>query len=326
MTLAVSQKPVMPEAFYKTLLDSLFDAVFTVDRAGMITYWNPSCARITGFAAHEVLQRHFSLVAVDNSPPNPLQPQGMQIVLDSSMPGTWKGHVQRKNGQRIPVESHIAPLHDTQGNVIGAVEVFRDISAMLSLQDAHRQLLTLSRKDPLTAMFNRAAITELLKAEIERSRRYSQPLAVILADIDLFKRFNDLYGHDVGDKVLAQLGAVLAFNLRKPDAVGRWGGEEFLIVSPGSDRAAGKQLAQRIRRLVKDISIPGIDEAVTASFGVAQLEKNQSRDELLYTADMAMYQAKRTGRDRVAVGYAEPIPLVQAPPPPPSDTVDTINL
>lgn len=318
MTITLAKNLVMPEAFYKTLLDSLFDAVFTVDCAGIITYWNPSCARITGYAADEMLQRHYSAVSVNDDPqPSPLQPHGMQIVLESGMPGTWKGYIQRKNGQRLPVESHIAPLHDPQGAVIGAVEVFRDISAMLSLQDAHRQLLTLSRKDPLTGMFNRAAITELLKAEVERCRRYLQPLALILVDIDLFKRFNDLYGHDVGDKVLAQLGAVLSFNLRSPDAVGRWGGEEFLIVSPGSDRSAGKQLAQRMRRLVKDISIPGINETVTASFGVAQLEKNQSRDELIYTADMAMYQAKRTGRDRVVVGCAESISPVQPPPSPP---------
>jgi diguanylate cyclase (GGDEF)-like protein len=188
------------------------------------------------------------------------------------------------------------------GLVIGAVEVFRDISAHVSLEEAHRQVLQVSRKDQLTGLYNRTAISELFKAEIERSRRYDQPLAAIMMDIDHFKRVNDRYGHDAGDRVLAKIGSILSFNLRKPDAVGRWGGEEFLIIAPGDDLVAAEQLAERMRKYVEEISSIGIPEQVTASFGVAQLQAEQGQDQLLFVADMALYKAKNTGRNQVAVG------------------------
>jgi diguanylate cyclase (GGDEF)-like protein/PAS domain S-box-containing protein len=292
--------------FYKTLLDSLFDAVYTVDNEGLITYWNESCSRITGYSADEMIGQSY-----DNSPFAYVEPEsgqtqnqssGIKIVLETAMPGTWKGHLRRKNGQRIPIESHISPIQGNDGKITGAVEVFRDNSARVALEDAHRQVLQLSRKDRLTGLFNRTAISDLLKAEIERSRRYDQMLSVVMMDIDLFKRINDRYGHDAGDIVLAKMAAVLRHNLRQPDAIGRWGGEEFLIVAPGSDAAAGAALAERIRQYIKQIPSRELPEPVTASFGVSELQKQQGLDQLLYVADMALYKAKRTGRDRVIIG------------------------
>ena len=294
--------------FYKALLDSIFDAVYTVDVNGNIVYWNESCARITGYSAREMLGRrynetNFSCNANGEHNPEERNSNGIAIVLKTGMPGTWRGYVQRKNGQRIPVQSHVSVMHNPSGEIVGAVEVFRDISAHVSLEEAHRQVLQVSRKDQLTGLYNRTAITALFKAEIERSRRYNQPLAAIMMDIDHFKRVNDRYGHDAGDRVLAKIGSILLFNLRKPDAVGRWGGEEFLIIAPGDDLAAAEQLAERVRQYVEAISSIGVPEHITASFGVAQLQPDQGQDQLLYVADMALYKAKTAGRNQVAVGY-----------------------
>lgn len=308
--MATCQDNLLTEVFYKTLLDSLFDAVYTVDIRHIITYWNDSCARITGYSAAEVVgQPNSNLIfsrgdghGHSDSRSTQEQQNGVQMVIDTSIPGTWKGYFQRKNGQRIPIMSHISPIFDRQGNTIGAVEIFRDISAQLALEQAHRQVLQISRTDQLTGLSNRTASSELLKAEIARSRRYCQPLSLVMADIDHFKRVNDRYGHDVGDQVLAAVGGILRHNLRAPDAVGRWGGEEFLIIAPGSVSSDACRLAERIGAYIKQVKIPAIGESISASFGVSELTDDQDSDKLLYAADMALYKAKQQGRDRVVAG------------------------
>jgi len=292
--------------FYKTLLDSIFDAVYMVDVHGTILYWNESCSRITGYTAKEMMGLNFvdtPFAGMEDKSAISAREKthGISIVLETGMPGTWKGYVCRKNGQRIPVESHISAILNDKGQITGAIEVFRDISAHVSLEDSHRQLLQMSRKDQLTGLFNRSATSDLLKAEIERSRRYKQFLSVVMIDIDHFKRVNDRYGHDAGDKVLAKIGSVLAHNLRQPDAVGRWGGEEFLVIVPNNGSEAAAHLAERIRGFIKKNSIEEVPGPITASFGVAQLRPEQGPDQLLYQADMALYQAKRDGRDRVVI-------------------------
>jgi diguanylate cyclase (GGDEF)-like protein/PAS domain S-box-containing protein len=295
---------MLPEQFYKTLLDSLFDAVYTVDLDGRITYWNDSCSRITGYASQEMIGKRYRDTAFAfnrSDAEGASRPPMILSVLTAAMPGTWKGYIQRKNGQRIPVMAHISPLFDQTGAVIGAVEVLQDISTQIALEEAHRQLLHISRRDMLTGLYNRSSISEQLKAELERSRRYQQPLSIIMADIDFFKRINDQYGHDAGDKVLAKIGSVLIHNMRKPDVVGRWGGEEFLIIAPASPTEAAAVLAERIREYIKQIPTSEIPTHVTASFGVAQYAEGMGHDQILNIADQALYQAKTLGRDRVSV-------------------------
>ncbi|MBN1763738.1 MAG: sensor domain-containing diguanylate cyclase, partial [Sedimentisphaerales bacterium] len=298
---------ILNENFHKTLLDSIFDAVYVVDALGNIIYWNHCCARITGYEAPEMIGQRFtdspfaSMDQHENFLGN--HQGGVALVLENGMSGTWKGFVRRKNGQRLPIEAHIAPMRSDEEQILGAVVVFRDISAFVALEDAHRQLLQMSRKDQLTSMFNRGAISDVLKAEFDRASRYEQPLSVVMVDIDFFKRINDRYGHDAGDKVLAKIGSILTHNMRKPDMVGRWGGEEFLIITPNSQASAAAKLAQRIRKYIAEIPVSlDVPEPVTASFGIAQLlPDDTSPDQMLYRADMAMYQAKEHGRNQVVI-------------------------
>lgn len=301
---------ILNENFYKILLDSIFDAVYTVDVDGRIVYWNESCERITGYTAEEMIGQSYRESSFRYDPDGENSDKttmggGIDIVLKNAMPGTWKGYICRKNGQRIPVESHIAAIRNHNNEVIGVGEVFRDISAHVALEQAHRQVLQIARKDQLTGLYNRTAITELFKAEIERTRRYGQPLSVVMADIDHFKRINDRYGHDAGDKVLAKIGSILAFNTRKPDAAGRWGGEEFLLVVPGSNAQAASQLADRIRNYIQDVPTSELPEQITVSFGVAEFGEKVTQDQLLFIADKALYKAKDTGRNKVVIGSQE---------------------
>jgi two-component system, cell cycle response regulator len=169
---------------------------------------------------------------------------------------------------------------------------------ILELQD---QLVAQATHDSLTGLLNREAILEVLDHETARAVRNKTPLAVIMADIDHFKSVNDEHGHLVGDSVLREAAKGMLNSVRAYDSVGRYGGEEFLIVAPGCGLGEASQLAERLRRNVKKAAVkaPGVSVPVTISFGVADVSICQNASDLLRSADEALYAAKRSGRDRV---------------------------
>ncbi len=157
--------------------------------------------------------------------------------------------------------------------------------------------------DSLTGLFNRMAIFQALHNELERSRRESNNLSVILADIDHFKLINDRYGHLVGDAVLKELAKRIASSLRTYDAVGRYGGEEFVIILPGCDEQEATNAAERIRSCIADnpIVTSGGNVSCTLSLGVTSAlgTSVKNMDQMLKKADEALYHAKNSGRNRV---------------------------
>ena len=292
--------------FYQALLDNLFEALYVVDHNKTIVYWNKGCERLTGYAAEEMMGRSYDQTAVGfEKLLNPSQVKsrlGIQRVLQTLIPGKWKGAIQRKDGQAVYIKSHITPIILGNGQIAGAAEVLRNMTSQLALEETHLKILEISRRDQLTGLYNRCAITEFFKAELERSVRYQQPFSIIIADIDHFKRFNDQYGHDTGDRILSRVGRLFDESIRQPDVAGRCGGEEFLILTPNSDREAARQLAQRLCDNIRQMSLDGLSETITASFGISQLNQSQTTDQLLYQADQALYRAKNHGRDQVALG------------------------
>jgi diguanylate cyclase (GGDEF)-like protein len=141
-----------------------------------------------------------------------------------------------------------------------------------------------------------------LTTEIARADRLGTPLTIVLADLDDFKRVNDEHGHVTGDDVLREFAAVLRHTVRESDLAGRWGGEEFLLLLPGSDAEGGAQLADRVRTAIQERSFLGRDGSVvtvTASFGVAHHQLGGDEREVFGVADRALYRAKRAGKNRV---------------------------
>ncbi len=152
--------------------------------------------------------------------------------------------------------------------------------------------------DPLTGIANRRRLDDELARLLAQSRRYGQPLSVILIDLDLFKAVNDHYGHAAGDQVLIETVRRLAATVRDADLLGRWGGEEFLLLAPNTDHAAACALAERCRQVIAGSPMPTAGE-VTASFGVATHTSDDDSRSLMRRADLALYTAKVEGRDRV---------------------------
>jgi diguanylate cyclase (GGDEF)-like protein len=176
--------------------------------------------------------------------------------------------------------------------------------AAIALENAqlHRIVEQQALMDDLTGIANRRQCEDALPHEIARAERFGAPLTIVVADLDDFKTINDRHGHAVGDDVLREFAAVLKGTVRESDLAGRWGGEEFLLLLPGTDAAGGAQLADRVRSTFAERSFPSPDGAVvtvTCSFGVAQLRAGDDGRELFATADRALYQAKRKGKNRV---------------------------
>ncbi|EPY01047.1 diguanylate cyclase [Magnetospirillum fulvum] len=171
---------------------------------------------------------------------------------------------------------------------------------LIKLRGLNKQLRALAQTDTLTGLANRASLNERLQSEFERFRRYARPFSIILFDLDFFKQVNDDFGHLIGDKVLIAFADIARNVARAQDVVGRWGGEEFLILCPETDLEQARVLAERIGHEVRGYDFV-LGRHLTVSAGVATLVAGESSDGLLNRADEALYQAKHDGRDRVVV-------------------------
>ena len=171
------------------------------------------------------------------------------------------------------------------------------------LVEKNRLLEVLSVTDKLTGLYNRRKLDELLDEELIRARRYKVEVSIIMLDIDHFKRVNDTYGHAVGDEVLIGMAQLLRTHTRDADALGRLGGEEFVVVCRHSNSAACLRTAMKLRESIAAHNFPGVGQ-VTSSFGIASCRSDDTAATLLGRADAALYRAKDAGRNRVELEIA----------------------
>ena len=174
-------------------------------------------------------------------------------------------------------------------------------SAYKQLQQSETHIRELMLADPLTGVANRRHLDERLSMELARQARYDQPMSVIMADIDWFKRVNDLYGHAMGDTVLKTFANQLKDNLRTSDFMARYGGEEFVLLLPNTRIEEAVALAERLREATKRIRFDHSDLSLTASFGVTITRPGESMADVLARVDKAMYLSKSSSRDRVTL-------------------------
>ncbi|MBV6449568.1 MAG: hypothetical protein MHPDNHAH_00279 [Anaerolineales bacterium] len=180
-----------------------------------------------------------------------------------------------------------------------ALEI-KDIELKAVLAQAHE----IKNTDALTFLPNRRKIIVELQEEVIRASRYETPLSISIVDIDHFKKVNDTYGHVVGDDVLRTIAARLREQIRHPDTIGRYGGEEFLIVLPNSDLKAASEQAARLCQRIRALQVTSNDHilSITISIGIAQYRNSRENwEQFLHRADKVLYQAKDNGRDQWAV-------------------------
>lgn len=179
--------------------------------------------------------------------------------------------------------------------------IHKEYQRRLRAESEAEEMSRVAITDPLTRIMNRRGITVGLLDAMAHAERYRTPLTVAMVDIDHFKEINDTYGHEAGDRVLKNVAEILSDALRMPDKVGRYGGEEFLIVLPHTTLAQGSKIVERIRASVsKKIFDQGAKKAhVTISVGVTQFKPGEDLEQLMSQADKAMYDAKKGGRNLV---------------------------
>lgn len=201
------------------------------------------------------------------------------------------------------IELNNKKLKKFNGKEYDQITIFKVLSNFIDamtkeLEKSNEKLKYLSEIDQLTKIYNRRKILEILKDEVERSRRFSNPLSLILVDIDFFKEINDHYGHLTGDQVLKEFASVLKHSIRKIDHIGRWGGEEFLIIAIGDKKDDAVILANRLKNQIENHKFPKI-EKLTASFGITEYNKKMNAQDFIQKADIALYKAKKSGRNCV---------------------------
>jgi diguanylate cyclase (GGDEF)-like protein len=195
---------------------------------------------------------------------------------------------------------HLVMALSVVSDMILLVVLIWVLAFMIRRVEAERELAKhQAETDRLTGTYNRRFFEASLESEVERARRYGSPLALLLFDVDGFKQFNDRYGHLTGDRVLAQLVRQCERNLRAPDVLCRYGGEEFAIIAPETTGEAGMALARRIREGVEAMRVDDLPETITISIGVAAWEQSfATNEDLIAAADSALYRAKNSGRNR----------------------------
>jgi diguanylate cyclase (GGDEF)-like protein len=176
------------------------------------------------------------------------------------------------------------------------VEALADARATMEAQNA--RLEELATTDALTGVWNRRKFNELVGAELRRAQRYGAALSLCILDVDHFKRVNDTFGHDAGDAVLRELSDLARGEIREVDSLARWGGEEFVVLTPDVPVAGCAELAERIRTACAAHVFPAVGR-VTVSIGVTGLSAGDTADALFVRADGALYRAKQGGRNRV---------------------------
>ena len=216
---------------------------------------------------------------------------------------TAKGHqTEIIEGLEAGADDYITKPFDLQELKARLRAGKRILELQQQLVSAREQLRIQATHDSLTGLFNRPAVLEALEREVIRSNREKHPMSVIMADLDHFKDINDTYGHQAGDAVLQEMAQRMLSSFRAYDFVGRYGGEEFLVVVPSAELAMAVELAERLRQHIsaQPVNFGGTMIPVTVSLGVATTTADSNQPvQLLHQADEALYAAKRAGRNRV---------------------------
>jgi len=274
-------------------LEESADQVLITDTDGHIVYVNPAFEEHTGYSSREVLGRNPRILKSGRHSREFYQRLWETLREGHTFRDTFTD--RDKDGRLFYIEQAIRPVRDNRGRIIRYVSTGKDITERVEMEQELKRLAT---TDKLTGLMNRLKFEEILEGERERCRRYDRPLSLVMFDIDHFKGINDTFGHDVGDEVLARIAELVRRNLRDSDQVARWGGEEFMLLAPETELDGARRIAEKLRFAIASHVFPGVGH-VTSSFGVTELQGDESVKRLIKRTDNHLYDAKEIGRDCV---------------------------
>ncbi len=313
---------------FEHLFNNIPVACFTFDQSGVIFEWNRESERLMGARAYDVVQRTLYETVVSEENADLFRTMIARVFEDRPVQDQEWSDVGR-DGQTFTVVLNCFPLYGPDGKVTGGIAACADITIRKELEGqvqqqirelqgayaelnhsrhdltltnaalstANERLNTLATVDSLTGILNRRAIFDVLEKQMSACGRSKRELSILMVDIDHFKSLNDVHGHIKGDMVLRTVATQLKSASRAHDEVGRYGGEEFLLVLPDTDADEAIAVAERIRKQVESHDCQGV--AVTVSVGIATYREAYAiADQFIDVADKALYESKRTGRNR----------------------------
>lgn len=309
----VEERMRQSEQLYRLLAENSSDIISRFSFDAVRLYVSPSVVDILGWSMEEMLRPDYKRYI------HPEDLKAFEAVGERMQSGTERAsntyRYLKRDGSWAWLEARAALVRDSDGAPCEIISNTRDITrqkeAEIALASAAAELTELAATDALTGVANRRRFDEMLDREWRRGMRSHEPLSMLLIDVDHFKRFNDHYGHLMGDTCLHAIATAIAGSIRRPgDIVTRYGGEEFAVILPNTDGDGAMEIAARVREGIAALAMPHVDNfggRVTVSIGAAEAIPNRGTDSsvLVEAADMALYEAKHLGRDR-----AERAPMI----------------
>lgn len=296
--------------WYRSVLDGLSEGLYVTNRERKILYWNKTAEQLTGFTAENVVGSYCYnniLMHVDEQGTSlcktmcPLA----KTIFDGEV-RTSRVFLHHADGQRIPVVVRINPIFDANGEISGATELFSNDSASISALERINDLEKAAYLDPLTEVGNRRYTETSLRQCLEEAGNHHIPYGVLFLDVDHFKPINDNYGHLVGDRVLRMVAKTIQHNLLADDFVGRWGGDEFLVILHNVEAENIIAVANKLRILINtaQLMLDAAQVKATVSIGGTVVDAGDTIEMLLDRTDQALYAAKSAGRDQAKIVFS----------------------
>jgi diguanylate cyclase (GGDEF)-like protein/PAS domain S-box-containing protein len=299
----------MHEEILSSVLESMDEGVYLVDRERRITYWNDAATRITGYSQKQVIGlkcsdnilRHIDSkgkeLCVDGCPLEACMKDGRRRMMEVFL--------HHADGHRVPVLVRAIPIPADASNPSVCIEIFSDRSERSSLISELKERRKESLTDQLTGLGNRRYADSILDRAFVNRLPDEEPFGIFMIDIDHFKNINDEYGHQSGDRILRMVAWTLTNALRRIDSASRWGGEEFLVMAPGIEQNELVEMGERLRVLISSCWISlgdGRKVSVTVSVGGAMARATDTAASIITRADERLYMCKAAGRNRCDIG------------------------
>lgn len=290
------------------IVEHLFEGVYLVDTKREITSWNKGAQQITGFSTEEVIHKRCYDNILNHIDENGValcfQGCPLQATMKDGVSREANVYLQHKDGHRVPVIVRAIPMLNEKNEVVGAMEFFSENKNDVILMNKIERYRKEANEDPLTNVPNRRYLEAIIESKLREYHTLGFPFGLAFLDIDNFKKVNDNYGHDIGDEVLILISKTVQSNLRINDYIGRWGGEEFIVVFSNVDQEGILVVTEKLRFLIESSEIRSSTTKlqVTVSVGATVSNEKDTVESIIKRADELMYTSKLNGKNRVTIG------------------------